>query len=454
MENLGIITIIPPILALVLALVTKNIFLALFLGIVTSSILANGWGFIGAILDEYIFSGISGNLDMFVFMIIFGAILAAIKMGGGFSAFSKLADKSFNTPKKVKFLTWLLSGVVINQGFGTIGIGSIMRPTTDKHRISREKLGYILSSTAEPVCALVPFTIYILVFSGLISAVLPDMDGQAVYLQSIKYNFFCVLSIVAALLTALEVLPDFGYMKKRELAAKEKGEVIRPGSVPLEAKELEEMEGGDQADILSFLLPILCLIVSLIVIRVKTGMFSLMTPSLIAFIVAVAYPVFRGYFSFNEVPGLLINGGKSMMSVVILLSLAFGFGKAVAAAGFADYIVGVTQGILTPTILPAAVFVICAVASYATGSLISACFLLGPIALMLAAGSGANIPLVLGALVGGSTFGDITSPLSDMVIESATGAGVDVLDLGKAQLMPRIVLAAITTVLYLIVGIL
>ncbi len=452
MGNLGFLTIIPPVLALVLALVTKNIFLALFLGIVSCSILANGWGFLTPILDEYIFNGISGNVDMFIFLIVFGAILAAIKRGGGFSAFSKLADERFNTPKKAKFLTWLLSGIVINQGFGTIGIGSIMRPTTDKHGVSREKLGYILSSTAEPVCALVPFTIYILVFSGLVSAVLPEVDGQAAYLQSIKYDFFCILAIVAALLSALEILPDFGFMKKREIAAREKGEVFRPGSTPMEAKELDEMEGGAKPDILSFLLPILTLIVVLIIIRIKTGMFSLMTPSLVAFIVAVAYPVIRGYFKFGEIPGLLINGGKSMMSVVILLSLAFGFGKAVAAVGFADYIVGVTQSVLTPAILPAAVFVICAVASYATGSLISACFLLGPIALILASGSGANIPLVLGALVGGSTFGDITSPLSDMVIESATGAGVDVMDLGKAQLMPRVILAVITTVLYLIIG--
>lgn len=452
MENLGILTLIPPVLALVLALATANIYLALFLGIVSCAILTNGLGFLTAIVDTYIYEGISGNIDMFIFLILFGGFLGAIKRGGGFGAFSKIADDRFDTPQKAKFLTWLLSGVVINQGFGTIGVGSIMRPTTDKHGVSREKLGYILSSTAEPVCALVPFTIYILVFGGLITSVLPELDGQAIYIQSIKYDFFCILAIIAGLLSAIEILPDIGFMKARENAARKNGELIRPGSSPMAAKELDEMESGAEADIWSFLLPMLSLIIAMIVIRIQTGTFSLMTPSLIAFVVSVAYPIIRGYFKFSEVTGILVNGGKSMMSVVVLLALAFGFGKAVAAVGFADYIVSITQSFLTPAILPAAVFLICALASYATGSLISACFLLGPIALALASGSGANIPLVVGALVGGSTFGDITSPLSDMVIESATGAGVDVMDLGKAQLLPRIILAAITTILYLIFG--
>ena len=448
--QLGILTLIPPLVALFLALYTKNILLALFSGITACSVLINGANFLPPIFETYIVEGVSGNIDMFIYLIVFGAMLAAIKRGGGFDAFSKLADKRFDSPKKSKFLTWLLSGIVINQGFGTIGIGSIMRPITDKHKISREKLGYILSSTAEPTCALIPFTIYIIVFGGLITAVIPELNGQEIYIQSIKYNFFCILAIIAGLLSALEIIPDFGFMKKRETAALEKGEIIRPGSTPMETKELDELDGGSTPDILSFLLPIISLIADILLVRIKTGMFSLMTPSLVGFLVSVIYPLARKYFKFSEVPNLIMSGGKSMISVCILLALAFGFGKAVAAVGFADYIVSITQSFLTPAILPAAVFLICAIASYATGSLISACFLLGPIALVLATGVGSNVPLVVAALVGGSTFGDITSPLSDIVIESAMGAGVDVMDLGKAQLMPRIILAVITTILYLV----
>lgn len=445
-----IITIIPPLTALALALITKNIMLALFVGILGCAIIAGGFGFLPLVLEDYIFNGIVSNVDMYIYLVLFGAFMAAIKRGGGFAAFSSFADKRLDTPKKAKFFTWFLSGVVVNQGFGTIGIGSIMRPTMDKHKISREKLGYILSTTAEPVVALVPITIYIVVFAGLISAVLPELNGQDIFIQSIPYNFFCILCVIVGLLTALEIIPDFGYMKKRETAAREKGELIRPGSNPIETKELDEIEASTNPDFLSFILPFAAFFITLIILRIKTGMFSLMTPIFVGFIVAVVYPMIRGYFKFTEIPGLIIDGGKSMMSVIILLTLAFGFGKAMAAIGFADYIVGVTQNVLTPTILPAAVFLICAVASYATGSLISACFLLGPIALMLISSVGGNVALTVAALVGGSTFGDVSSPLSDIVIESSMGAGVDVSDLGKAQLVPRLILGVITIVLYLI----
>ncbi len=209
-------------LTLVIALWSKNIMLALFLGIVSCSIYTGGLHFLMLVFDKYIYNGISSNVDIFIYMIVFGAFMVAVKRGGGFAAFSSFGDKHFDTPRKAKLITWLLSGIVINQGFGTIGVGAIMRPITDKQKVSREKLGYILSSTAEPVVALVPITIYILVFGGLISSVLPELDGQQVFVESIPYNFFCILSVLVGLLTAAELLPDFGFMKKREKAAKRK----------------------------------------------------------------------------------------------------------------------------------------------------------------------------------------------------------------------------------------
>lgn len=113
----GLLSLIPPVLALFLALYTKNIMLALFTGIVSCSIIVNGWGFLPAIFDSYLMEGVGGNVDMFIYMFVFGAFIAAIKKGGGFAAFSDFAEKHFNTPKKSKFLTWLLSGIVARQDF-------------------------------------------------------------------------------------------------------------------------------------------------------------------------------------------------------------------------------------------------------------------------------------------------------------------------------------------------
>lgn len=452
--HFGILSLVPPILALALALWTKNILLALFCGIVSSSLIVNGAGFIAPIMDVYILEGIKGNADIFLYMFLFGGFLAAIKRAGGFAAFSNFATAKFDSSRKSKFLTWLLSGIVCNQTFGTVGVGSIMRPITDKHWVSREKLGYILSSTAEPVCALIPITIYILFFGGMAGSILPGTDGAQLFIQAIPFNFFCILSIVVALLAALEILPDFGYMKKCEKRAKETGALIREGSDPMQTTELDEMQvpEGVKPDFLCFLLPFIAFLGTIVVIYIQSGMLNLGPSVLIGFVVAVAYPIARGYFKFSEVTGLVFQGAKSMVTVCVILALAFGFGKAVEAVGFAAFIVELTQAFLTPKLLPAVVFLVCCVGSYATGSLVSACVILSPIALTLGASIGANLPMVMAALVGGSTFGDCTSPLSDIVIESAMGAGVDVVDLGKAQLLPRVVLALVVAAIYLIIA--
>lgn len=446
-----ILSVLPPLLAIVLALATKNILLALFSGIVLSSIIVNGWGFIAPIVDDYLVSGVSGNADILIYMIMFGIFLAAIKHAGGYAAFAEAAGERINTPKKSKVLTWFLSCIVVNQTFGSLGIGSIMRPVTDKNKVPREKLGFILSSCSEPIAAIVPITIYILFFGGMASSIL-ETDGSALFIQSIPYNFFCILCIIYALLSALEIIPDFGPMKKAEKRAKETGALVREGSSPMTTAELDEMEvaEGVKPDILCFILPFVALIGTVIIIYIMTSMFDLGPAILIGLVVALGYPVIRGYFKFTEIPGIVFQGAKSMVPVVVILGLAFGFGQAVSAVGFAAYVVGIASNLLTAKSLPVIVFLICCICSYATGSLVSACVILSPIALTLGASVGGNLPLVMAALVGGSTFGDCSSPLSDIVIESAMGAEVDVIDLGKAQFIPRMIVVALTCILCLI----
>jgi Na+/H+ antiporter NhaC len=329
-----------------------------------------------------------------------------------------------------------------------------MRPITDRFKVPREKLGFILSTTAEPVNALVPITIYILFYGGLFQSINPSLNGTAEYIKTIPFNFFAIFSIIVALLYSLELLPDFGYMKKCEQRAKETGQVIREGSDVMETKELDEMKvtEGVKPDILSLILPFVAFFAVIILLYIQTGSFVLTTPILIGFLVAIIYPIIRGYFKFGEITRLLINGAKSMTPIVVLLSLAFGFGKSVGAIGFAAFVIEKTQPLLIAMVLPAVIFLICAVVSYATGSLVSASVILAPIAMSLAASLGANLPLVLAALIGGSTFGDSSSPLSDIVVESAMGASVDVVDLGKAQFLYKVGIALIALVLYLILG--
>jgi Na+/H+ antiporter NhaC len=452
--HFGVLSLLPPLLTLVLALSIKNIYFALFCGIVSCSIIVSGVGFFPPILETYVLEGVKGNLDMFIYLITFGIFLATIKRSGGFAAFAQFAEKKLDNGKKAKLLTWFLSGIVVNSAVGTIGVGSIMRPITDRYKIPREKLGFILSTTAENVSAIVPITIYVLFFGGLIQSIDPNLNGSAEFVKSIPFNFFSILCIILALLYALEVLPDFGYMKKCETRARETGQLFREGSEPMETKELDEMKApeGIKPDFLCFLLPFISFFIAILFLYLQRGSFVLITPLLLGLLVSFIYSLSRGYYRFSELTPLLINGAKSMVGVAVLLTLAFGFGKAVGAVGFANFVVEATKPLLTPKILPAAVFLICCVGSYATGSLVSACVILAPIAISLSASMGANLTLVIAALVGGSTYGDSTSPLSDIVVESAMGASVDVVDLGKAQFSYKLIVVALTTVLYLILG--
>lgn len=447
----GILSLLPPILALVCAMISKDILLALFLGILSASVIANGWGFFPPITDTYLVEGIVSNADVFLRIFLLGAFLAAIKRAGGITAFTNLIDRKFNTPRKSKFITWLLSLVVINEPFAFFGIGSIMRPVTDRHRVSHEKFGFIQSSTAENICALVPITIYILFFGGIASATVGG-DGNALYLKSIPLNFFCILAIVYALLSALEIIPDFGTMKRCETRARETGALIREGSHPLSSDEIENMKPADgvKPDLLCFVLPFATYIGTIVIIYATTGSLNLGPAVLLGFLVAVIYPMIRGYIGLKDISGIVYQGTKSMMPVCLILAMAFAFGKAIGDVGFANYVVAKAQAFITPNLLPFFAFILCCLGSYVTGSLISISVVLTPIVLALGVSTGANIPMLLAAIVGGSTFGDCSSPLSDIVLQAAMGANVDAVDLSKAQLGPRLIVVGVSALLYLV----
>lgn len=244
-------------------------------------------------------------------------------------------------------------------------------------------------------------------------------------------------------------------MKKCEVRAKETGQVLREGSQPIETKELDEMQAaeGIKPSIITFLLPLIVMVIGVIVTYLITGMIAITYPILIAAVFALLYPVIRGYYKPKEIPMLIFSGIKSMVPVIFILILAFTFGKAVGAVGFAEVIVGFIQGInLPPALLPALTFLACCIVSYATGSLVTSTIIFAPIAIILAGTMDANLSLVIAASLGGSMFGDQTSPLSDMVVQPSMGAGVDVVDLAKAQFVYKVLFVALVFILFIVFG--
>ncbi len=447
------ISLLPPILTLIVALKSRNIIVALFTGIVTSALIVNGLGFLDAIINDYVIQGITSNLNILMMLFIFGMLLSMIKSAGGFAAFTTLAEGKIKTARGAKTATWLLAAVASEGTMSTVGVGSIMRPLTDKYKVSHEKLGFILSSTGPAMCAILPWTIYILFYSGLIQSVNPELDGFGEYLKLIPFNFYAIGSVLIALLYSLELLPDFGYMKKSEMRAQETGELIRPGSNPMRARNHDStMSESVTPDILSFILPMGTAVGTVIMLYIQTGMITISTPFFVGLLMVIVYALVRGRIKFKDISGILFEGCMDMIPIVLILTLAFTFGKAVGAVGFSAYIVSLSQGFISAEMLPFITFFICGISAFATGSLISGLVIFAPICITLATANGANLTLCLAAALGGAMFGDQTSPLSDMVVESSMGADVDTMDLANAHLPIKVILFSVICVIYLVLG--
>jgi len=181
-------------------------------------------------------------------------------------------------------------------------------------------------------------------------------------------------------------------------------------------------------------------------------MVQLATPFMLGLVVGIIYPLVKKYIKFEEIPGIIFAGAKSMAPVIFILFFAFSFAAAVKDIGFAAYVIRTTQGFLTGELVPAIAFLICGITAFATGSLVSGLIILAPIAISLAVGFDANITLTIAACLGGAMFGDQTSPLSDIVIESSMGAGVDVSDLARAQILYKGGFFILSFLMYLVGG--
>ena len=217
----SILSLIPPVLTLVIALWSKNIMLALFLGIVSCSIYTGGLHFLMLVFDKYIYNGISSNVDIFIYMIVFGAFMVAVKRGGGFAAFSSFGDKHFDTPRKAKLITWLLSGIVISQGFGTIGVGAIMRPITDEQKgLSREARLHSLLHRRAGRRPRPHHDLHSGIWRSDFLCYFPNWTVSRCLWNRFRTTSSAYSPSSSVFSRRRKLLPDFGFMKKREKAGK------------------------------------------------------------------------------------------------------------------------------------------------------------------------------------------------------------------------------------------
>lgn len=462
--NYGILSLLPALIALVLAFITRDAIFSILLGTLVGIVISGQnilFGFTGLVQDAL------GNADfIWVLMIevFVGIMVAYFQKSGAINAFTEFVGKKTLKQRGAQLLAWLL-GIFIffSDYFSPLYVGTVMRNITDKARVSREKLAYICDSTSAPVCTIIPFSSWGVYMAGLLvgigAFVDKDVATKAV-VRSVPFNFYGILAVAMVGLIALGIVPDFGPMKKAEKRAAETGKVIADGAKPMLGKELSQIkpkEGIKSNLFINFLAP------ALIIISITLGTYIVMgsAKTLEGFVAAVAFQfvamLVQRIATLQELIETAVEGIKSVMSAILILALAYCINSISKTLGTADYVISVTQSWITPTLLVLFTFLVSAFISFFTGTSWGTYAIITPIVIPLAFElTGGEITSLqyatIAAILGGGCFGDHCSPLSDTTILSSLAAGSDHIDHVKTQIPYTLTVAGISSILYIIVG--
>ena len=460
--NMGFISIIPPILAIVLSFVTKNTIVSLGVACLTGTLLA-GQGLFGfpTLLKESL--GSTSFSWVMLLNIFIGILVAYFQKTGAIQGFSQWVNDRKLSRKGAQLMAWVLGMFVyFSDSFSPLFVGCTMRSITDKARISREKLAYIADSTSAPVSVLVPITGWAAYLSGLavgVGCIVTETDAAALFIKAIPFNFYAIIAVLFVGLIASGIVKDFGPMKKAEKRAMEEGKVLADGAEPLTGRELTEMQpypGFKPRVFLNFVLPVLMIISIALGTYISFKSAKTMEAFLYVGIFMMISMMIQG-IPFKEVMKTMMDGIKGALPAVVLLAMAYSINALSKQMGTANYIISICEGFMTPHMLPAIIFVVAAIMAFATGTSWGTFAICMPIALPLAFSfSGGELTTIVvavfAAVAGGGVFGDHCSPLSDTTSLSSMGSASDHLDHVTTQLPYALICGTLATIGYLIVG--
>ncbi len=466
MDNYGILSLAPALIAVILAFITREALFSILCGVLVGLLITGQdllFGFTGIIQSAL------GNAD-FIWVIgievFIGIMVAFFQKSGAISAVAnKLNEKLHITPKIAQVMGAAL-GVLIffSDYFSPLFVGNVMRPITDKAKVSREKLAWLCDCTSAPVCITLPFSAWGVYVAGLVvgfGTFATAEAGQNAVIHASVFQLYGILTIVMIFLVALGFIPDFGPMKKAEERARTTGKVIADGSTPMLSNELDNIkpkEGFKPNIVLHFLIPAIIIICTTIGTYVVMGS----AKTLEAFVLAVTYQaivlLIQKAFDIREMIQVATEGIKSVVSAMLILSLAYCINAISKTLGTANFVISVTESWMTPATLLAMTFAVCAFISFFTGTSWGVYAIMIPIAMPLAfnmAGGveGSLVYAEIAAVMGGGAFGDHCSPLSDTTILSSLGAGSDHVDHVKTQLPYALSVAVLCLIGYIIIGI-
>ena len=519
----GVWTLIPPLLALLLAFLTRNVILSLFLGVLSGAwmlALVSGdllGSITGAFFNstDYFIGTLADRWDAGIIMqvLVIGALIALITRMGGMRAIADLVVKIAKGPRSAQITMWISSWVIFFDDYANaLIIGPIMRPLCDKYRISREKLAYIVDSTAAPVAGIMLISTWIgtelvNINQGLEIAGLAGVTAYGIFIDTIPYRFYNIMALFFVFATAF-LLRDFGPMLKAELRARTTGETINPGSEVMDTEKVVDEEKEEikenyailktskkvtPPNIWNAIIPVGVLIVSAVILFYTNGAATLdpeylaqlsffdavreaysnsdasivlFQAGLLACIVAIIMGFFEKIFTLKDGIETWAHGMKSMLFVCIVLILAWSIGSVIGDLGTAHFLVSNLSDALPQFIVPALIFIIAAVVSFATGTAYGTMAILLPLCIPLAAAivgiTGMEISNAIpeytyilmcsSAVLTGAIFGDHSSPISDTSILSSMGAGCSLIDHVMTQIVYALTVGVVVIAGYILVG--
>ena len=463
----------PPIIAIVLALVTKEVYSSLFIGVLAGALLYSNFNLIGAI-DAIVNDGLianvgdSWNAGILIFLVLLGIMVGLVNAAGGSAAFGRWAKEHVKTRTGAQLATFALGVLIfIDDYFNCLTVGSVMRPVTDGHKISRAKFAYIIDATAAPICMIAPISSW----AAAVTSVVGEENGLTYFVRAIPYNFYSILTIVMIITIALLKL-DYGPMAIHERNAMN-GDLF---SGEYMGENMDE-EVSSKGKVIDLVLPVLVLIVFCVIGMIYTGGFfdaesgaymniatafanadasaGLAWGALIAVIITIIYLVARQVITFKTAMNAIPKGFCAMVPAVIILVFAWTLGGITRGMLGADIFVKTAIGASAEALssfLPAVIFLIAYGLAFATGTSWGTFGILLPIVITVFAGAGEIMVIAMSACLAGAVCGDHCSPISDTTIMASAGAQCDHVNHVSTQLPYALTVAGVSTVAYILAG--
>ena len=464
--SIGWLSLLPPIIAIGLALITKEVYSSLFVGIVAGGLMAANFSplkTIDVVMNDGIIGSVSGLAGIFIFLVILGIVVALVNKAGGSYAFGEWAKNNIKSRVGAMLATFLLGVLIfIDDYFNCLTVGSVMRPVTDRHKISRAKLAYLIDATAAPICMIAPISSW----AAAVSEFAPEGQGLSLFIKAIPFNFYSLLTLVFVVAITLMKF-DFGSMHKHEFNAINKGDLFTCG----DRVENVQVAKSSKAKVIDLIFPIAVLIISCVFALVYVGgilngtsfvdsfantnaAVALPWGGIIALVVTVIYVIARRLVSFKDAMDCIPHGFNAMVPAILILTMATALKNITSLLGADIFVAGLTEGAAAglANLLPAIIFLIACFLSFSTGTSWGTFGILIPIVVAVFPADSTILIIGMSACLAGAVCGDHISPISDTTIMSSAGAECNHINHVSTQIPYAMVVAAISFVGYILAG--